>query len=200
MSSGAVDPPRPRVELSLGRRHHRRFTVPSGLLLFACMFLPAVKGCSAPVYPLEMPMFLPPYLYGLAFAVGALSLSARAMRHTITAVRAITVITIMGSGVLLLVAPGLGLVEMLAGALLLAAIGWGGHSERRAASAATLIGALCTTWFGLWASTPDALLGVYLSFAASVGLLLGGLVWLGETAVVPVPPIVIPRAVARRRD
>src|SRR5438477_10197981 len=96
----AVEPPKARQELELGRRRHRRLTAPAGLLLFACLFLPAVKGCSAPLYPYEMPMFVPPYVYGLALAIGAATVSARRLRRAITAIRAITIATAVGSGVL----------------------------------------------------------------------------------------------------
>jgi hypothetical protein len=185
------------VDPQLPRRRHRRITGPAGLLLFACMFVPAVRGCHEPIYPIETPMFLPPYLYGLAFACGALALTRRGLRAAILAVRAITVLTILGSIVLSALAPAIGLVELLAAAVVVLAI-WGDVTERRAATAMALIGAICTVWFAAWTSTPEALIGVELSLVASLGLLFGGLWWLGEA--VGKPPIDVPRAVARRRD
>jgi len=41
---------------------------------------------------------------------------------------------------------------------------------------------LCTVWFGLWASTREAMIGVYLATIGSVGLLTGALVWLVEAS------------------
>jgi hypothetical protein len=198
-STSAVEPPPPRVEPELPKRRHRRITGPAGLLLFVCMFLPAVKGCNSPVYPLEVPMFLPPYVYGLVFALGAATVSVRGMRRTLTALRIVTLLTILGSGVTALMAPPLGMAEMFAAAIVLAFAGWT-KEERRAAACAIAVGVFCTLWFGLWCTTSDALIGVYLSLVGAVGLLVGGFVWLGETALVHPPPIVVPRAVARRRE
>jgi hypothetical protein len=178
----AIDLPRPRVVPELGRRRHRRITGPAGAILFACMFLPAVKGCDAPVYPIEAPMFLPPYLFGLAFAACAGVWTTRGMRHAIRGLRAVTLLAIAGSAVTLLLAPPVGVVELFAGVCVLAAVGWSGDSERRAALAAIVVGALCTMWFGFWACTREALIGVYLATIGSVGLLAGALVWLVEAS------------------
>jgi hypothetical protein len=199
-SAAAVEPPRPRVELELGPRRHRILTAPSGLLLFVCLFLPAVKDCGNPVYPLQVPMFLPPYFYGLAFAFAAATLTARGMRNAIVAIRVVTLLTLAGSVVLLFLSPAVGIIELVISAFIFAGIDTNGHSEHRAAVAVTSVGAICTLWFGLWASTADALLGVDLSLCASIGLLVGGLVWLAETSHQPMPLIILPRAVARRPE
>ena len=158
------------------------------------MFLPAVKGCLAPVYPIETPMFLPPYLYGLVFAAAAATFTARGMRRAIDGLRLVTVASILGATVTMLLAPPVGVVELFAAVAVLATIGWTGHSERRAAIASLIISTMCTLWFGLWATTSEALLGVYLAALGSVGLLVGSLVWLGE-AIAAKRPIAIPRAV-----
>lgn len=176
-----MDLPRPRVELELGRRRHRRITGISGLMLFACLFLPAVKGCSEPVYPVTMPMFWHPYLYGLVLGLGASTVTVRGLHRIVIALRVVAWLTIAGASVLATFAGAIAFVELIIGAIMLAAIGRRGTSERRVAATAIAVGALSLLWFGLWAATPDAMIGVYVSAIASTGVLVGGLVWLGET-------------------
>src|SRR4051812_19852575 len=106
VSPGAVDLPRRKVEPQLGRRRHRSIVGPSGLLLFICLFLPAVKGCDAPVYPITMPMFIHPYVFGIVLAAGATSLTLRGLRRTIRALRVLAWLTIASSCVLAVLAPG----------------------------------------------------------------------------------------------
>ena len=195
-STSAVDLPRPRVELELGRRRHRRLTAPAGLLLFACLFLPAVKGCGEPVYPTAMPMFWHPYIYGLVLAAGAATVTVRHLHYTVLALRILAWLTIVGSALLIAVAGGVALVELLVGVLLLGAIGRPpchraapaglrsggcGCAERRVALTAVAIAAVSLLWFGLWVATPEAMIGVYVSTVASAGLLVGGLVWFAES-------------------
>ena len=179
--TSAVDLPRARVELELGRRRHRRITAPSGLLLFVCLFLPAVRGCDETVYPLSMPMFWHPYIYGAVFALGAMTVSVRHLRHTVLALRVLAWLTIIGGAFLLASTGAIGIVEMIIGACLLGAIGRSGCSERRVAFTAIVASTFSLLWFGMWLATPDAMIGVYLSAFASVGVLAGSLVWLGET-------------------
>jgi hypothetical protein len=175
-----VDLPRARVELELGRRRHRRITTPAGLLLFVCLFLPAVKGCSEAVYPVSMPMFWHPYLFGLVLALGSATLAVRHLRYTVLALRILAWLTIVGGVVLLVVSGPIGVAEIIIGACLLGAIGRSGCSERRVALTAITVSSFSLLWFGLWIATPDALIGVHLAGLASVGLLVGSLVWLGE--------------------
>ncbi|MGE5185859.1 MAG: hypothetical protein ACM31C_27570 [Acidobacteriota bacterium] len=194
-----VEPPPVRVELALGRRRHRRLTAPSGLLLFLCVFLPLVRGCDdrTPIYPVELPMFLPPYIFGLAFAGAAMAVTARGLRRAIGVVRALAVVSLAASALIFAMRPLLGIAAVIASALMLAAIGWNGQSERRLAAGAVLLGVAGTLWFGLCSTSADALSGVYAALVASIGLLAGGLVWLVEAT--HAPPIVVPPAIARDR-
>jgi hypothetical protein len=146
------------------------------------MFLPAVKGCSAPVYPITTPMFVHPYLFGIVLALGAATFTVRGLQRTITAMRVLAWLTIAGSCVLAIVIPSIAFIEFVVGMGLLATIGRHGYSEKRAALTTIAIGAASLLWFGMWAVSPDALIGVYLSTLGAGGLLVGGLVWLAETA------------------
>jgi hypothetical protein len=174
-----VDVPRAHV-LEVGHRRHRRITAPSGLLLFACMFLPAVNSCGTSVYPTDMPYFWHPYVYGLVLALASGALTAHSVRLAVRAVRALAWLAIAGGVGLLLVSTGLGSVELGLGAILLAAIGIRGHAERRLAISGIVVSVLCLLWFGLWSGSKDALVGVYLSLGASIFLLAGSLLWLSE--------------------
>ena len=170
----------------------------AGILLFVCMFLPAMRGCgSAPVLPLDVPPFLPPYLFGLVFAAVALTRSSYALIASVIAVRFLATVVAFAGFVVFLVAPSIGIVELTVGLVLLCAIGLQGVSELRLAASVALIGALCTTWFGVWTASADALYGVHLSLASSIALLVGGGVWLVE--VLMLPAAVVPRAILRRR-
>lgn len=150
------------------------------MVLFACLFLPAVKGCDAPVYPVQTPMFLPPYLYGLAFSLAAMTITVRGMRHAIRGLRAVTFAALACSAVTLLLAPPIGVALLFASVTMLAILGWSGHSERRAAFTALAVSVLCTLWFGLWSATEEAMIGVYLATLGSAGLVAGSLVWIAD--------------------
>jgi hypothetical protein len=174
-----VDVPRAHV-LEVGRRRHRHVTAPSGLLLFVCMFLPAVNSCGASVYPTDMPYFWHPYVYGLVLAVASFALTAHSVRLAVRALRTLAWLAIAGGAGLLLVSTGIGTVELGLGAILLGAIGVRGHAERRLAVTGIVVSVMCLLWFGLWSGSKDALVGVYLSLGASIFLLAGSLLWLSE--------------------
>jgi len=198
-ATSAVDVPRPRIDLEVGKRRHRRITGSAGLLLFVCLFLPAVKGCHETIYPVTLPMFWHPYIYGGVFAAAGLTLTTRGLRYTVVALRVLAWLTVIGAAFLAIAAGGIGIVELMLGAVMVGLIGTRGYSERRIAATAIAAGACSLLWFGLWTFEPDALVGVYLSSIASVGLLVGGLVWLAELSRRRPVPIVIPRARARER-
>ncbi len=174
-----VDAPRAYV-LEVGPRRHRRMTLPSGLLLFVCMFLPAVKECGASVYPTEMPVFWHPYVYGLALAIASCAMTVGAVRRAVTMMRVVAGLAIAGGAATLFASTGLGTVLLVLGGVLLAMIGVRGASERRIASTGIVVSVMCLLWFGLWAGSAGAMIGVYVSLAASIFLLAGSLLWLSE--------------------
>jgi hypothetical protein len=195
--SVAVDPPNRFVAPVTRPRRHRSLTGLSGILLFTCVFLPAVKGCSHPVMPYEFPPFLPPYLYGLVFAVIAMAPSPRGVLCGVLALRVLATLVVTGSVVLFVVVPPVGALELLIGTVLFAIVGLSGTTEERVAGTGVTVGLISILWFGFWSLTPDALLGVYLSLASSAGLFVGSLMWLRE--LMSRPAIDVPRAVAARR-
>lgn len=195
--AGAIEPPQHRVLPTPGLRRHRPLTGTAGILLFVCMFLPAMKGCSSsPVLPLDVPPFLPPYLYGLVFAMVALTRTRRGLIVGTMMLRALATIVGFAGFIVFLIAPSVGIVELSVGLALVATIGTTGVSEHRIAATAIVMGAVCTAWFGLWSMTADALIGVHLSLASSTALLVGGCVWLVELWMRP--PAVVPAAIVRR--
>jgi hypothetical protein len=196
----AVEPPLVRIAPGtvIGyRRRHRRVTALSGILLFACMFLPAVDACG-PVMPYELPLVVPPYALGLVFALIAIAQTERGLRRGIVALRAVSVLTAAAGVVVMPVVPEIGIPELVLGVGLLGVIGLARTTERRVAAAALVVAAVSALWFGLWCLDDGALIGVYLSVASSGGLLLGAVMWRGELA--DRPPVDVPPAVARRRE
>lgn len=202
--SGASDTT-PDAPARLGPRRHRGLTGSSGLVLFVCLFLPAVKACDSPVYPITVPWAWHPYLFGLVFGLGVWATTSRGVRRMILGLRVVAYLAAAGAAVLTaVVAPDGKAQEMLfiAGpfgaiaAALLAAIGVRGYSERRAAATAIAVGAGAAVWFGLWVADGGALVGAYISLGAALGLAAGGLRWLGDIARDRPEPV--PGAVARQ--
>lgn len=181
MESGwPVELPRARAIARVGPRRHRRLTMPSGALLFLCMFLPAVKGCSEPVYPLEAPVFWHPYIYGAVLAVAATATTMRGVQVATIALRVLAYLCIAAGLVLVMEWPEYGIVELLLGAILLGTIGVRGVTEKRVAITGIVVSVCSLLWFGLWSASKDALIGVYISLGAAIFLLTGSLFWLSE--------------------
>jgi hypothetical protein len=161
-------------------RRHRPLTGLSGIVLFACLFLPAVKGCGASITPVELPPFWSPYLYGLVFAVVALARTRSAIAGAAFVLRALGWLVVVGGGAMVVVSAPVGVVEIFVGIALLAAIGFA-NSEKRVAVTGMVIGAIASVWFGLWCATNGALFGAYTSLAASLGLFVSNAVWFVES-------------------
>jgi hypothetical protein len=190
---GPIEVPHPLV-LPETIRRHRTLTGPAGIILFGSMFLPVLRGFDPPDSLVMLP-FLPPYLYGLAFAMIALTRTPRGLARGAAVLRALATFTALAGCLLALVVPLVGMAEVLVALVALVVIGLRGGSERRSAGSAVVVGAISTAWFAAWASSSDAMLGTYVAVSASVGLLFGGLVWLVDLATQPT--VYVPRAVVR---
>jgi hypothetical protein len=180
----AIDPPLLRIAPGTRIRRHRRVTALSGVLLFACLFLPAVDACG-PVIPYRLPPVAPPYVFGLVFALIAISQTPRALRRGIAALRVVSLLVAVGGLVVMAILPEVGIPELGFGVALLAIIGLSRTSEARIAAAAIAVAAVSMLWFALWCLDDSALCGAYLSLAGSAGLLVGGVLWLRELAERP---------------
>lgn len=195
LGTGPIEMPAARIHPT-ARRRHRPITGTSGILLFACLFLPAIDGCNRPITPLLLPPLWPPYLYGLVFAAIALIRTQRGLDGGLFALRVLSWLVVATGIAMTAIAPPIGAIELASGIALVATLGWSSNSERRAATTGVVVGAISTACFGLWCTSSDALHGVYLAFASSVALVIGALIWLADLAAQPRQ--VLPDAVARR--
>src|SRR5687768_8323907 len=87
-------------------RRHRVVTAPSGLVLFACLFLPAYRACGETSYAFEYWPFATTYLLGLLVAVLALTRGPRLRAILIASARLVVALTIGGWTVVLLLEAG----------------------------------------------------------------------------------------------
>jgi len=163
----------------LGVRRHRQLTMPAGLLLFVCLFLPAVRSCGSDVYPVEAPLLWHPYIYGLLLAVAAVATTLRGVRAATIALRVAAYVCI-GVGLVLATQTAWFVIELLLGGVLLGVIGVRGVAEKRLALTGIIMSGASLLWFGMWATSSGALIGIYVSLGASIFLLAGSLLWLSE--------------------
>lgn len=190
-TAGSIDDERPTVP------RRRRLPLPAGVVLALCIFLPALRVCGSPTYPITMPPFWSPYVLGALVAVMAAARTPRGMRAARVAISAIVVLTALGFGVLLVgshqaqpIAVG-----MFAFAVAFVVVSRRGEPELRAAHATIGVGVGCAPWFALLAFDPDGMWGAWISLAASLALVVGGLEWRRQLRLARVDPV--PRAIAR---
>lgn len=192
----AVDLPLVRSVPGTRIRRHRRVTGLSGILLFACIFLPAIDACGT-VRPYELPPLAPPYLFGLVFALIAMSRTPRALARGIVVLRALSVLVGCAGVMVTVIAPQIGVPEIALGAALIAVLGVAHTTEARVATAAIVVSAVSMLWFAVWCFDDGALAGIYLSLASAGGLLAGAVLWRCELAARR--SLDVPAPVARRR-
>jgi hypothetical protein len=198
--SSSVDRPSRDADLDapVAARRQRFLALPTGVVLALCVFLPAVRVCGTPTYPISMPPFWSPYLLGVAVAVLGGARTMRGLRGGLATADVVMALTAIGWGV----AACFGGAQGVGVALVIAAVAaayfklarWGGR-EQRAAHVTIAIGALCTPWFALLAFDPEAMFGSWISLGAALAAIIAGLEWRRELRRVRVDPI--PRAVTR---
>jgi len=174
-------------------RRHRWLTAPSGVIVFVCLFLPAVRICGSPAYPYEAFGVQTPYLLGLLAAIAALVRRPRALAGLVIAMRVVLWLTVVGWFVAFVVMAGDPrhhevlplLVWVPVSAVFVLVFGWRSRDERAAARATigAAIGGI--VWFGLFCFDPGAMYGTYTGAVASVGMLVGGLGWWREVGRSP---------------
>jgi hypothetical protein len=167
----------------LGRRTHRPFTSLSGLVLFACLFLPAVKACNSPVMPYELPQLCPPYALGLLIAVIAMARTRRGLGAGLLVLRIVLVAMLVGGMITVPYAPAVGAALMLFAAVFTAIVGLTRRDERSVAILSITANAIWAVWFVLWCTDSGALVGVYVSLFACLGMIVGGVIWVGDVAL-----------------
>ena len=171
------------ADLPLGRRTHRPFTSISGLVLFACLFLPAVKACGSPTYPYEIPAFTPPYAFGLAFALIALARTRRGLALGILGMRIVLGVLFLGGVVMVTEVAAIGFALIGIALVFFGILVGRTLPERRIAILCVVANCLWAVWFVLWCTDKGAMVGVYAGLLASLALVVSGVVWLGDIAL-----------------
>ena len=177
-------------------RRARGLALPTGVVLALCIFLPALRVCGSPTYPITMPPFWSPYLLGVGIAWLAGARTLRGAAAALVFVKALIVLTAVGWGVVAassMEGLPIGLAFFAIGALFLA-VTRRGPIEERAARATIGAAVICTAWFATLAFDPDGMWGAWISFGASLALVVLGLEWRRRARLERDEPV--PRAIA----
>jgi hypothetical protein len=164
----------------------------SGVLL-ALAAIGVVRDIPALMSPAILVIGLTPCLCGVAFA--AIPWGPRGLRLGGVVLRGIAIAIAVSGLAVMFVYPALGILELLLGMLALAAVGAHPMTARRAAGLATACGAIGSIWFVVTATFPLVWPGASLvAAAASIGLVLGGVLWAAAPVASPLPRAVISSA------
>lgn len=175
-----------RREVPRRRRRHRWLTVPSGWLLFVCVFVPSMRVCEGgEAFPMALvPPAWPPYVAGLLVA-----LAANATRDTLTRrgmmLFSLVRVSVLGCGVMVLLPSVDGGTAFEAAAIIVAgalyvAIPWPRPTELRVALYALLAAGLAAAWGLALALARLAVWGAELTAIAACALTVGSLWWVLE--------------------
>src|SRR5439155_15369868 len=80
-------------------RRQRRLALPTGILLAVCLFLPTVRVCGSPTYPITVPPFWTPYLLGIGVAILGGARTLRGLRVGLIFVDVVMGLSVGGWGV-----------------------------------------------------------------------------------------------------
>lgn len=166
--------------------------------MFACLFLPAMRTCGTPDYPLHnFPYFTAPYFFGIVVAVTAFVVGPRTLRMALAVARAFVVAYAASTIGMMFGDDGallFGLVQLGFACALAGILGLRGHDEKRLAIAITVLASVETLWFVFVAAPPDGMIGGQLSLLAAAGTVAGSILWQGEIARREPPPATPPPA------
>jgi len=164
----------------------------SGVLL-AVAAVGVVVDIRALLSPAVLVIGLTPCLCGVAFA--AIPWGPLGLRLGDCLLRGLAIAIALTGLVVMFIYPALGILELLLGMLALAAVGAHPMTARRAAGLATGCGAIGSLWFLVTAAFPLEWPGASLLAAgASIGLVVGGVLWSAEPPAAPLPRAVISSA------
>jgi hypothetical protein len=170
--------------VSSPRRRHRFITASSGLLLFACLFLPVAQSCGREVAPYEARAY-PPYVIGLL--VMALALAGPGPRAVITELWRVLMwigiaCTAMFALVIGIAMPWIAIVALASAIGFAYVIGGDPATDELAAARVVIATALLgIEVLGIVFIFADNLLfGAYVAAAACLGMFVGAIEWRRE--------------------